>query len=80
VGYVLIDYPRRQWLVHEDITGAYLAHHTQISNAQQIAPLHASRISSPRVRDGILLCAIALLGEVGCLWPVGHLRVLGGFE
>jgi hypothetical protein len=80
VGHVLVDYPSRQWLVHEDITGAYLAHHAQGFETRQVSPLHASRISGPRVRYGILLCAIALLGEVGYLWPVGHLTVLRGFE
>ena len=77
MGDVLIDYPRRHRFVYEDITGAYLAHHPQISKAWQIAPLYPSLGASlPRKRGSSLFYGFGLLGGGGHLWWVGHLGAL----
>ena len=68
--YMLIDYPGRQWLVYEYITGAYLTYHAQVSKARQVSPLYLGRGASPRERSGRLLCVLVLLREVGRLWGI----------
>jgi hypothetical protein len=55
VCYVLIDNPRYQWLVYEDVAGAYLTYYAQISKARQLSSLYASRRANPRKRSGSLL-------------------------
>jgi hypothetical protein len=56
VGDVLVDDPRRLWLVHEDVAAGYLAHHAQVlPEARQVSPLRAARRgASPRERGGNL--------------------------
>jgi hypothetical protein len=69
---VLIDYPSRHWLVHEDVAGAYLAYYAQTSKARQISPFHASRGAIlPRRRGGSLFYAFGLLRGGWYFWRVG---------
>ena len=53
MGDVLVDDPRRLWLVYEDVAGGYLAHHAQVvPEARQISPLHAAAGCEASFREG----------------------------
>ena len=69
---VLIDDLRRHRFVYEDVAGAYLAYHAQVSKVRQISPFHASRGAIlPRRRGGSLFYAFGLLRGGWYFWRVG---------